>query len=112
VLWDRVRDLTPEWENLNPSDLKREYEIYLENNIDEAEYHDFDAHSKIDIPAPSELTKNQIAKLDSADIIASGYEFNCDDCQHVSNVIAVTEVVTCEGCGTHYRVDFPQHAIE
>ena len=51
-------------------------------------------------------------KMDSVDIIASGYEWVCPVCNRLNREIEITETVTC--CGADCREEFeanpPEHA--
>jgi len=46
------------------------------------------------------------------DLIASGYEWICPDCEHYQRIIAITETVTCEKCGEKFTVDEIHHAYD
>ena len=46
------------------------------------------------------------------DIIASGYEWVCPDCDKLNKEIEVTEKVACVICGITYKTNSPEHALE
>ena len=45
------------------------------------------------------------------DIIASGYEWICPDCQAYNREIEATQLVTCKDCGRVFYTNPPEHAI-
>jgi uncharacterized protein (DUF983 family) len=49
--------------------------------------------------------------MESVDIIASGYEWECPHCETLNKVIEWTEEVTCEQCGETCEAELPEHAI-
>jgi len=54
--------------------------------------------------------KHDIKILDVVELIASGYEFVCPECDELNKVIEVTEIVTCLYCNTKYKVGEYYHA--
>jgi uncharacterized protein (DUF983 family) len=48
---------------------------------------------------------------ETVDIIASGYEWTCPDCEELNKEICYTKIVTCK-CGKSYYTDDPDHAKE
>lgn len=66
-----------------------------------------------------EATLKQIDKVlaeyetkKSVDIIASGYEWICPDCNNLNYEIEVIEKVTCAGCGHIFETNPPEHAYK
>lgn len=57
------------------------------------------------------MNKNMVKKMDSVEIIASGYEWTCPKCEKLVNEIEVTETVTCPDCEIEYRVSDFVHAL-
>lgn len=55
-------------------------------------------------------TQQDTDKLESVDLIASGYEWTCPNCERLNREIEVTERVTCGECGSQYATDAPEHA--
>jgi len=53
-------------------------------------------------------------QLDSVDIIASGYEWICPECDTYHEVIEYPRsgTVQCEGCGKKFSTGLPEHAME
>ena len=47
---------------------------------------------------------------DQVDVIASGYEWICPNCQHDNKMIEWTELITCSECSEHYEAKVPEHA--
>lgn len=59
--------------------------------------------------------KNPMAKTkerEQVELIASGYEWGCPNCEHNNNEIEVTQTVKCKQCGNKYDVADYEHAIE
>jgi len=52
--------------------------------------------------------------MESVDIIASGYEWECPNCETLNKMIAYpsSQIVTCASCGNEYEVGLPEHAID
>ncbi|KKM71892.1 hypothetical protein LCGC14_1426110 [marine sediment metagenome] len=50
--------------------------------------------------------------MKTVDLIASGYEWECPECEYLNDEIEVTEKVTCPGCGNEYETNPPEHAIK
>lgn len=44
------------------------------------------------------------------DIIASGYEWVCPDCETFNTEIEINETVKCVCCGVEFETDLPEHA--
>ena len=44
------------------------------------------------------------------DIIASGYEWICPDCETLNREIEITEIVKCACCDAEFETDLPEHA--
>ena len=42
-------------------------------------------------------------------LIASGYEWICPECEHLNHEIEIVEVVKCQNCGEKYLVDEALH---
>lgn len=55
-----------------------------------------------------------IDALESVDIIASGYEWECPHCENLNKLIEYpsSQAVTCEQCGEVFRADDPEHAMD
>lgn len=51
-----------------------------------------------------------MAELQVVDLIASGYEWVCPDCETLNKEIEVKETVTCSGCGHTFDANPPEHA--
>jgi len=49
--------------------------------------------------------------LESVELIASGYEWTCPDCETCNGEIEVTETVTCRKCKEMFPVSAHNHAI-
>jgi len=49
--------------------------------------------------------------MDSVDIIASGYEWICPECERYNTEIEITEIVTCSGCSEKFETDPAEHAF-
>lgn len=47
---------------------------------------------------------------ETVDMIASGYEWICPECETLNKEIEWTENVTCEQCGRIYETELPEHA--
>ncbi len=45
------------------------------------------------------------------DIIASGYEWICPNCDKLNRTIEYLLVVTCNECYCSYQTDLPEHAL-
>ena len=50
--------------------------------------------------------------LESVELIASGYEWECPECEWLNLEIEITEIVTCMKCNKKFRVDNHYHAYE
>jgi uncharacterized protein (DUF983 family) len=50
-------------------------------------------------------------ELDSVDLVASGYEWECP-CGKLNKEIEITEQVTCSECGQRYNTNPAEHAYE
>ncbi len=54
-------------------------------------------------------------ELEEADIIASGYEFDCEECGTYNTLISIPKwgsAVKCRKCGTLYKSEQANHAID
>ena len=49
--------------------------------------------------------------MESVELIASGYEWNCPKCENFNRETGVPEKVTCKECKTVCAVDDYHHAI-
>lgn len=49
--------------------------------------------------------------MEAVDVIASGYEWTCPECENLNHVIEYTETVMCEICGKSFSANYPEHAI-
>lgn len=54
--------------------------------------------------------QQDVDQMESVDLIASGYEWICPNCNHLNHEIEVTDVVKCGECGNCYATDAPEHA--
>ena len=54
-------------------------------------------------------TTNPIPE-ESVDLIASGYEWTCPECELLNHEIEITETVECHKCKKRYLVDEADHA--
>lgn len=48
--------------------------------------------------------------LECVDIIASGYEWICPECNEFNKEIEITEIVVCSCCGAKFEANPPEHA--
>ncbi len=48
--------------------------------------------------------------MESVEIIASGYEWECPCCEKLNKEIETTETVICDGCNKEYEVSDRHHA--
>lgn len=48
--------------------------------------------------------------MKTVDIIASGYEWICPDCEILNTEIEITEKVKCICCDAEFEVNPPEHA--
>jgi ribosomal protein L37AE/L43A len=53
-----------------------------------------------------------IYERESVTLIASGYEWECPECEELNGTFEVTEIVRCQKCGREFDVDNYEHAIE
>jgi uncharacterized CHY-type Zn-finger protein len=49
--------------------------------------------------------------MESVDLIASGYEWCCPECEHLNKVIEYKEIVECTVCKKSFSSNYPEHAI-
>ena len=47
---------------------------------------------------------------EEVNIIASGYEWICPNCDFYNEIMEITEIVCCEGCHYKYKSGEAQHA--
>ena len=50
--------------------------------------------------------------MESVELIASGYEWECPECEWLNLEIEITEFVTCEHCKEKFKVTEYYHAYE
>ena len=50
--------------------------------------------------------------MESVELIASGYEWSCPDCDMENHEIEVTEKVVCSGCKKEFDVSDYNHAMK
>ena len=50
--------------------------------------------------------------METVDLIASGYEWECPNCEEVNREIEFTDTVCCGKCGGAYETKSPEHAWE
>jgi len=48
--------------------------------------------------------------MESVELIASGYEWECPECEWLNLEIEITEIVTCTKCNKRFKVDNFYHA--
>ncbi len=53
----------------------------------------------------------EITPIESVDVTASGYEFNCPHCQILVKLIESTETVQCPECTRVFANNGPEHAL-
>lgn len=56
-------------------------------------------------------SKVDVEEMEHVDIIASGYEWDCPNCEHLNLVIEVTDVVECDECHNLYATNPTEHAV-
>jgi len=49
-------------------------------------------------------------EAESVDLIASGYEWICPNCDYPNHEIEITESVDCKDCGNWYKTNPAEHA--
>lgn len=49
--------------------------------------------------------------MKTVDIIASGYEWICPNCEYLNHEIEVNEIVTCIVCEKSFGTNAPEHAV-
>jgi hypothetical protein len=47
----------------------------------------------------------------TVDLIATGYEWTCPECEQVNHVIEWREWVECEACHKEFAANPPEHAV-
>ena len=50
--------------------------------------------------------------MDEIDLMCSGYEWFCPDCDMPNHAIEITKEVTCEKCGHTFKTGTAEHAYE
>lgn len=50
--------------------------------------------------------------METVDIIASGYEWTCPECNRLNKEIEYTQQVRCELCQQIFETGLPEHAIQ
>lgn len=50
--------------------------------------------------------------MKTIELIASGYEFICPNCEEFNREIEAKEVVQCKECNETFKVDCAHHAFE
>lgn len=50
--------------------------------------------------------------MKSVELIASGYEWTCPECEAFNREIELTEMVECPECGEKFQVGEYYHAID
>lgn len=48
--------------------------------------------------------------METVDLIASGYEWECPKCGELNKEVEVEKIVYCGKCGRAYEVNPPHHA--
>ena len=51
-------------------------------------------------------------KLEQVELIASGYEWTCPNCDHLNREIEIPKSVICASCNTKFTVWTADHAWE
>lgn len=57
------------------------------------------------------LATPDLEVYDSVDIVASGYQWVCPECDELNKEIEYTLEVTCESCGVTFSTNPPEHAL-
>lgn len=65
-----------------------------------------------DQPVTVEVERDADGEEATVELIASGYEWTCPNCDHFHVIVEVTETVKCNGCHKVYKTDSPEHAYE
>lgn len=47
--------------------------------------------------------------MDRVDVIVSGYEWICTNCNELNKEIEYKEKVVCSDCGTEFEAELPEH---
>jgi len=50
-----------------------------------------------------------IVEKEPVDLIASGYEWECPECEELNHEIECKEQVTCGSCGKVFEANSPEH---
>ena len=50
--------------------------------------------------------------MERVDVIASGYEWICPQCDSFNKVIAYVETVECRGCNEKFETNMPEHCFD
>lgn len=53
---------------------------------------------------------SDVEKMEHVDLIASGYEWDCPNCNHLNQTIEITDVVECDECHYIYATNQAEHA--
>ena len=69
------------------------------------------AAGEFSIPIELPFASYDVRKLTQVEVIASGYEWTCPNCEHFNSEIEVTETVTCSDCGEVFEVNEYHHAM-
>jgi uncharacterized protein (DUF983 family) len=51
-------------------------------------------------------------ELEEVDLIASGYEWTCPNCDELNHEIEITETVCCKDCKQKYSTGETHHAYD
>lgn len=57
------------------------------------------------------MTESEV-KMETVDIIASGYEWTCPECNRLNKEIEYTQQVQCKQCQQTFETGLPEHAIQ
>ena len=52
---------------------------------------------------------SDVEKLEEVDLIASGYDWDCPNCEHMNHEIETKDVVECEECRHIYQTGEAHH---
>jgi len=53
----------------------------------------------------------EVLEMKTVDIIASGYEWICTDCETLNQVMGLTEIVRCVCCDAEFITNPPEDAF-
>jgi ribosomal protein L37AE/L43A len=53
---------------------------------------------------------SDVEKMEEVDLIASGYDWDCPNCEHMNHIIETKDVVECDECHHIYKTGEVHHA--